>query len=239
MRKLIISLLPVLAATFGVAAQPGVANAQQKALVYCQDTTPCNNVVSALSATWGSANVARTGDGTSGTIRVTDAAAIAAYSVFVVPSSQGATYTQLRDATVQSSLRSVLKGRVVAWSGTPDVSPDAAGNKARVIRNLADWAKSASGKLPGVVVLLDLSTDATRYGWLQGIADVSLTPYATSALGPAWSFNNIAWKTAAPGNSIADAIKAGVTTDYGTAVQVGFSTATVSPGIVAAEAPGA
>jgi hypothetical protein len=167
---------------------------------------------------------------------VTDAAAIAAYSVFVVPSSQGATYTQLQDATVQSSLRSVLKGRVVAWSGTPDVSPDAAGNKARVIRNLADWAKSASGKLPGVVVLLDLSTDATRYGWLQGIADVSLTPYATSALGPAWSFNNIAWKTAAPGNSIADAIKAGVTTDYGTAVQVGFSTATVSPGIVAAEA---
>lgn len=183
MRKLRFTLATLVAAVLGLVCLP-TASSAQKALVYCppSDVTGCDNVVAALAATGGpfAGGVDRAYDGNAGTVSLATVD-LSQYTAFVVPSlsddSTSTPYSLLRDATIASRLNAVL-GKVVLWSGTPDIGSTNTVLKETLLRNLAAWA-ATGGTAPrtlGLVALQDFSDDdAHRYGWVAALAGHSIT----------------------------------------------------------------
>jgi hypothetical protein len=226
-------LLVATLAAFSAVALPGAARAQ-KALVYCapSDPGPCNNVVAALSASGsGFAEVDRGYDGVEKvggvlTKDIADPAVVGGYSVFFVPSYNGNPYAHLRNPAVQSQLAKVLKGRVAVWSGYPDHGTADIPQKGVLIRNLANWAKSGPGSLPGVVALLDLSTDATRFAWLTPTAGVTVTASHATRITPVSPWGKISFVNAGP---ITTGITVSKEQPYDDAVAVGLTPVSPAP----------
>lgn len=182
MKSSVARLIGLLAAALlGGAALPAAAIAQ-KALVYCPtaDATSCGAAVAALGAEF-PGGVDKAYDGTNGTLDL-KTANLWDYAVFVVPSladnATAAPYALLRDAAVAERLRDAVMGRVALWSGTPDLGTSNGEAKDALIKGVARWAKANFGavKGPGLVAFQDLSDDvAARYGWVKGIAGLTLT----------------------------------------------------------------
>jgi hypothetical protein len=190
------SLLAAAGALVALAAAPHVASAQGPALVYCpsNDTGPCGNIVAALVAagtfsrverlefntTSGSAQIVRT----NGNPQTVDAGTnLSGYELLVVPSMANTTsYNGLTNATIRARILAAVapatgaRGRVAGWSGTPDQNTGASANRGRLISNLAGWVRE--GSTTGLLFFVDLTTasQASRYGWLPGIADVTVGP---------------------------------------------------------------
>lgn len=162
-----------LAGLFGI-TQPAALTAQ-KALVYCPSgvTTPCNNIVNALTSTGGgftSSEVKLASSGTSvptGYVNLATAN-LSSVQVIVVPALSGTQYNELTNSG--GNLKPALTGRVAIWSGTPDQQTSDAAKKRKLIQNLATWAKFRhSGTAhTGLVVLQDMSSGG-NYGWLSNI----------------------------------------------------------------------
>ncbi len=159
--------------------------AAQQALVYCPvgiDVTGCDLIVEALAGVVSPfpGGVARAYSGTSGTIDLASAD-LTPYAVLIVPSlaDNGDTkpYDLLRTTAVAERLRTVLRGRIAVWSGTPDQGTTNRPEKSTLIRNLAVWgaANYATSGLRGLVVLQDHSDSvAQRYAWLAGVSRLSV-----------------------------------------------------------------
>ncbi|HLB10930.1 MAG TPA: hypothetical protein VK617_15425, partial [Gemmatimonadaceae bacterium] len=182
MTKLPLTVATLVAVALGLVCLPTSSSAQ-KALVYCPpvDATGCDNIVAALAATGGPfpGGVDRGYDGNGGTISLA-AGDLSQYAAFVVPSladdSTNTPYALLRDATIASRLNTVL-GRVVLWSGTPDMGSANGTLKETLLRNLAGWAGTggAAPRTLGLVALQDFSDDAAhRYGWVTALTGHSL-----------------------------------------------------------------
>src|SRR5438094_743866 len=165
----------------GLVAGPAALGAQQ-ALVYCPagiDVAGCDLIVESLTGAF-PGGVARAYNGTSGTVDLARAD-LAPYAVFIVPSlaDNGDTkpYDLLRTTAVAERLRTVLRGRIAVWSGTPDQGTTNRTEKSTLIHNLAVWgaANYATSGLRGLVVLQDHSdTVAQRYAWLKGVSRLSV-----------------------------------------------------------------
>ncbi|MES2523967.1 MAG: MBG domain-containing protein [Gemmatimonadota bacterium] len=168
----------VVAATALVVLASGRAHAQtdaqKKVLVYCPSNAAaqCTSISNALSGTY--AVVQRAYDGGSATLNLATAD-LSGFSLLVVPSGSTAFYGLLRsNVSVKSQLTALLVGRVVIYSGTPDLGSGDATKKATLLRNLATWV--TAGSKPGVVVLQDAAgpgSSGTEYDWLTGISGVS------------------------------------------------------------------
>src|SRR5213595_1548492 len=175
------AFLALFAALCGLVAVPAALGAQQ-ALVYCPagiDVAGCDLIVESLTGAF-PGGVARAYNGTSGTVDLARAD-LAPYAVFIVPSlaDNGDTkpYDLLRTTAVAERLRTVLRGRIAVWSGTPDQGTTNRTEKSTLIRNLVLWgaANHATSGLRGLVVLQDHSdTVAQRYAWLRGVSRLSV-----------------------------------------------------------------
>jgi hypothetical protein len=163
-----------------------------KALVYCPvgiDAIGCSRIVAVLSGPDGPfpGGVDRGYDGTSGTVDLATAD-LSPYAVFIVPSLADdpttKPYDLLRTSGVAYRLSTVLRGRLVVWSGTPDLGSANRPEKDHLIRNLAVWARAgAANPGAGIVVLQDHSTDgAEPYGWLTGFAGLAVYADAAAAV---------------------------------------------------------
>ncbi|HEV8263632.1 MAG TPA: Ig-like domain repeat protein [Gemmatimonadales bacterium] len=188
--------LPLIALGVAFSAGLGVtvhalALIPDKALVYCPvgiDTIGCSRIVAALSGPEGPfpSGVDRGYDGTSGTVDLATAD-LSPYAVFIVPSLADdpttKPYDLLRTSGVAYRLSTVLRGRLVVWSGTPDLGSANRAEKDHLIRNLAIWARAGTANPgAGIVVLQDHSAnDAEQYGWLTGFAGLAV--YADAAAG--------------------------------------------------------
>src|SRR5947208_949701 len=175
------AFLALFAALCGLVAVPAALGAQQ-ALVYCPagiDVAGCDLIVESLTGAF-PGGVARAYNGTSGTVDLARAD-LAPYAVFIVPSlaDNGDTkpYDLLRTTAVAERLRTVLRGRIAVWSGTPDQGTTNRTEKSTLIHNLAVWgaANYATSGLRGLVVLQDHSDTVTqRYAWLKGVSRLSV-----------------------------------------------------------------
>src|SRR5882724_5293671 len=175
------AFLALFGALCGLVGGPAALRAQQ-ALVYCPagiDVAGCDLIVESLTGAF-PGGVARAYNGTSGTVDLARAD-LAPYAVFIVPSlaDNGDTkpYDLLRTTAVAERLRTVLRGRIAVWSGTPDQGTTNRTEKTTLIRNLALWgaANHATSGLRGLVVLQDHSdTVAQRYAWLRGVSRLSV-----------------------------------------------------------------
>src|SRR5436190_310964 len=176
--------LALFGAWCGLVVGPAALAAQQ-ALVYCPvgvDVAGCDLIVEALTGPMSAfpGGVARGYDGTSGTVDLASAD-LAPYAVFIVPSLADNVdtkpYDLLRTTAVAERLRTVLRGRIAVWSGTPDQGTTNRTEKSTLIRNLVLWgaANHATSGLRGLVVLQDHSdTVAQRYAWLRGVSRLSV-----------------------------------------------------------------
>src|SRR2546428_4288809 len=180
-----------LVAALGVAVY-AVAVTPQKALVYCPvaiDSIGCHNVVAALLGPTGPFpnGVDRGYDGTAGTVDLATAD-LGPYAVFIIPSladdSVSKPYDLLRISRIAYRLSLALQGRLVVWSGTPDLGTPNRDLKDKLIRNLAVWARAdSSARGAGIVVLQDHSDDVSqRYGWLETFAGIAITADAASGV---------------------------------------------------------
>lgn len=187
----------VMAAALGLAALPSTGSAQ-KALVYCppSDTTGCDYIVSALSASGGPfpSGVDRGYDGGSSTVNLATAD-LSQYAAIIIPSladdSTSTPYGLLRSSTVAPRLNAVL-GHVAVWSGTPDQGTGNVTAKETLLRHLAAWAAigNTAPRATGLVVLEDFSDDVTqRYAWLGSVAGLAMG--ADTTLGSYASVNAV------------------------------------------------
>src|SRR2546422_7835370 len=151
----LIALGVAAAAALGVAVH-ALAAKPDKALVYCPvgiDAIGCSRIVVALSGSDGPfpGGVDRGYDGTAGTVDL-GAADLSSYAVFIIPSladdPNSKPYDFLRKSPVAYKLSTVLRGRLVVWSGTPDQGTSNRDLKDKLIRNLAVWAR-ADSSAPG------------------------------------------------------------------------------------------
>src|SRR5437899_8783060 len=175
------AFLALFGALYGHVAGPAALR-DQPALVCCPagiDVAGCDLIVESLSAAF-PGGVVRAYNGTSGTVDLARAD-LAPYAVFIVPSlaDNGDTkpYDLLRTTAVAERLRTVLRGRIAVWSGTPDQGTTNRTEKSTLIGNLAMWgaANYATSGLRGLVVLQDHSdTVAQRYAWLKGVSRLSV-----------------------------------------------------------------
>src|SRR3989442_12404717 len=168
----------------GLVVGPAALAAQQ-ALVYCPvgvDVAGCDLIVEALTGPVSAfpGGVVRAYNGTSGTVDLARAD-LAPYAVFIVPSlaDNGDTkpYDLLRTTAVAERLRTLLRGRIAVWAGTPDQGTTNRTGKSTLIRNLAVWgaADYATSGLRGLVVPQDHpGTRAQRYAWLKGVSRLSV-----------------------------------------------------------------
>src|SRR5438034_273650 len=176
--------LALFGAWCGLVVGPAALAAQQ-AVVCCPvgvDVAGCDLIVEALTGPMSAfpGGVWRAYNGTSGTANLARAD-LAPYAVFIVPSlaDNGDTkpYDLLRTTAVAERLRTVLRGRIAVWSGTPDQGSTNRTEKSTLIRNLAVWgaANYATSGLRGLVVLQDHSDTVTqRYAWLKGVSRLSV-----------------------------------------------------------------
>src|SRR2546422_7979209 len=189
--------LPLIAVGVAAAGALGVAVRARawnpdKALVYCPvgiDAIGCSRVVVAWSGWDGRSpgGVDRGYEGTAGTIDLATAD-LSPYAAFIIPSladgPDSKPYELLRKSPVAYRLSTMLRGRLVVWSGTPDQGTSNRDLKDKLIRNLAVWARADSSvQGAGIVVLQDHSDDAaTRYGWLETFAGIAITADTASGI---------------------------------------------------------
>ncbi|MBV9772682.1 MAG: hypothetical protein JO040_01955, partial [Gemmatimonadetes bacterium] len=166
---------------------PGSLHAQ-KALVVCppSDSAGCDRIAQQLSLTTTSESATFPGgvDRRYTELRAISLAELQSYAVIFVPSLANAPYSLLREDSVKTRLRQVLRGRVAVWSGTPDrgSTTGAGAGKLTLIRNLGRWAVGQwSEGSTGLVVLQDFSDpnpdgSSPRYDWVEGIAGIQVAP---------------------------------------------------------------
>src|SRR2546425_7546397 len=187
----LIALGVAAAAALGVAVH-ALAAKPDKALVYCPvgiDAIGCSRIVAALSGSDGPfpGGVDRGYDGTAGTVDLATAD-LSPYAVFIIPSladnPDSKPFDFLRKSPVAYRLSTVLRGRLVVWSGTPDLGTPNRDLKDKLIRHLAVWARAdSSARGAGIVVLQDHSDDVSqRYGWLETFAGIAITADAASGV---------------------------------------------------------